>query len=138
MTIFLATSKKFYPQVKQLIERIRKPGLTIYHPYFDFDPDQIEQDEHMKERITLDHFPEIDACDLLFALLPDGYIGTSVTIEITYAYAKGKYIVVSEPPKEFAVRALVNEICDVDDFVGRMQHTWVIPAGERDENSRVE
>jgi len=123
MKIFIATSKKFYPEVKSLIERIRKPGLTIFHPYFDYDLDQAEQNPELKEHLTLQHFPEIDACDLLFAFLPHGYIGSSVTIELTYAYAKGKRILVSELPKEFAVRAMVDEVCSVEDFVRRMQNT---------------
>lgn len=121
MKIFLATSKKFYPEIKSLIERIRKPDLTIFHPYFGFDLEQAEQNTALKERLTLQHFPEIDACDLLFALLPHGYIGASVIIELTYAYAKGKHILVSEPPQEFAVRAMVDEVCSVEDFVRRMQ-----------------
>ena len=121
MKIFIATSKKFYPEIKILIERIRKPELTIFHPYFNFDLDQAEQNPELKKHLTLQHFPEIDACDLLYAFLPHGYIGTSVTIELTYAYAKGKRILVSEPPQEFAVRAMVNEVCSVEDFVKRMQ-----------------
>jgi len=122
MKIFIATSKKFYPEVKILIERIRKPDLTIFHPYFGFDVAQAERHPELKERLTLQHFPEIDACDLLFAFLPHGYIGASVTIELTYAYAKGKRILVSEKPQEFAVRAMVDEVCSVEDFVRYMQN----------------
>ena len=122
MKIFIATSKKFYPEIKILIERLRKPDLTIFHPYFNFDLDQAEQDPELKGRLTLQHFPEIDACDLLFAFLPHGYIGTSVTIELTYAYAKGKRILVSELPQEFAVRAMVHEVCNVEDFVRLIQN----------------
>lgn len=121
MIIFLATSKKFYRELKDVIEQIQRPGLTIYHPYFQFDPAQIDQNADVKKRLTLQHFPEIDACDLFFAYLPHGYIGTSVTIELTYAYARGKYVLASEQPAEFAVQALINEICPVADFIKRMQ-----------------
>jgi len=79
---------------------------------FDADPDY-------KSRVTLQHFPEIDDCDVFYALLPGGYIGCSVTIELAYAYAKGKEIVVSEAPTEFAVRALVSEISNPDQFLTR-------------------
>ncbi len=123
MKIFMATSKKFYPEIKILIEQISRSGLTVFHPYFGFDLDEAEKNPELKERLTLQHFPEIDACDLLFALLPGGYIGISVTIEITYAYARGKHILVSELPNEFAVRAMVNEVCSVEEFLMRMQNT---------------
>ena len=61
----------------------------------------------------------IDDSDIFYALLPDGYIGCSVTIELAYAYARGKEIVVSEAPAEFAVRALVTKINSPDQFIAR-------------------
>ena len=63
----------------------------------------------------------IDDCDVFYALLPDGYIGCSVTIELAYAYAKSKEIVASEAPAEFAVRALVTEISGPDKFIARFE-----------------
>jgi|GEM_PF-704634 len=119
--VFIATSKKFYPEAKTLISRINSPNITVYHPYFDFDPKKVDNDLQMKIHVTLQHFLEIDQSDLLYALLPGGYIGYSVIIEITYAYAKGKLIWVSEPPCEYAVHAMVNEVCSPEDFVARIQ-----------------
>ena len=121
MTIFVATSKRFYGEAEQLVERIKACGLMVHHPYFNLDPAEVDADPDFKSRVTLQHFPEIDDADLFYALLPDGYIGCSVTIELAYAYAKGKEIVVSEAPSEFAVRALISEISSPDQFIARFE-----------------
>ncbi len=49
-----------------------------------------------KAAVTRKHFTEIDASDVLYAFVPMGYAGISV-VEMSYAFAKGKRVVVSEP-----------------------------------------
>ena len=121
MTVFVATSKRFYDEAERLVERIKACNLTVHHPYFHLDPTEVDADPETKSRVTLQHFPEIDESDIFYALLPGGYIGCSVTIELAYAYAKGKEIVVSEAPSEFAVRALVTAISSPDQFIARLE-----------------
>ena len=121
MIIFVATSKRFYDEAERIVERIKACDVMVYHPYFNLDPAAVDADPEYKTRVTLQHFPEIDACDVFYALLPNGYIGCSVTIELAYAYAKGKEIVVSEAPSEFAVRALVTEISGPAPFIARFE-----------------
>lgn len=57
---------------------------------------------------------------VLYALTPGGYAGCSVTIEVTYAYARGKRIITSEAPAEFALRAMVSEVCAAGDLLTRL------------------
>ncbi len=121
MTIFVATSKRFYEEAERIVKLIKACGVIVHHPYFHLDPQAVDADPDYKSRVTLQHFPEIDDCDVFYALLPDGYIGCSVTIELAYAYAKGKEIVVSEAPAEFAVRALVTEVSGPDKFIARFE-----------------
>jgi hypothetical protein len=116
MTIFVATSKRFYEQAQVLVEKLKETGVKVHHPYFHLDPAEVDGDPELKSRITSQHFPEIDDSEIFYALLPGGYIGCSVTIELTYAYARGKKIVVSEAPAEFAVRSMVSEICSPQQF----------------------
>ena len=94
-------------------------GIKGFYPYFDLG--EIENNEEEKKQATLGHFPEIDAADVLYMVTPDGYIGTSVTIEATYAYAKGKKVISSESVSELAVRALVSEVLTPDEFVAYCQ-----------------
>jgi hypothetical protein len=122
MTVFVATSKRFYEEAQDLVEKLKDAGVKVHHPYFHLDPGQVDADPDLKSRITSRHFPEIDASDIFYALLPGGYIGCSVTIELTYAYARNKKIVVSEPPGEFAVRSMVAEICSPKQFAARFRY----------------
>jgi hypothetical protein len=103
------------------VNRLKNTGEEVHHPYFHLDPAKIDGDAGLKSQVTIQHFPEIDESDVFYALLPGGYIGCSVTIELTYAYAKGKKIVVSEAPQEFAVRSMVSEICSPQQFAARFQ-----------------
>jgi len=119
MTVFVATSKRFYAAAMQIVKGLKDRGVRVYHPYFHLDPGAVDADPEFKSRVTRQHFSEIDDCELLYAVLPGGYIGCSVTIELTYAYAKGKKVLVSEEPAEFAVMAMVAEICSPQTFLSR-------------------
>ena len=121
MIIFVATSKRFYKEAEGLVDRFKDCGAGVHHPYFHLDPGAVDADPELKRKVTLQHFPEIDESEIVYALLPGGYIGCSVTIELAYAYAKGKKIVASEPPGEFAVRALVSEVCSPEHFLARLE-----------------
>jgi len=119
MTVFVATSKRFYAEAMEIVERLKNAGVKVHHPYFHLNPEEVDADPERKARVTVAHFPEIDESEIIYALLPKGYIGCSVTIELTYGYARGKKIVVSEAPVEFAVRPMVSEICTPEEFLER-------------------
>ncbi|CAB1064357.1 hypothetical protein D1BOALGB6SA_9149 [Olavius sp. associated proteobacterium Delta 1] len=116
MTVFVATSKRFYGEAIKLVDRLRDFGVKVHHPYFHLDPAEIDADPKLKSQVTIQHFPDIDESEIFYALLPDGYIGCSVTIELTYAFAKGKRIIASEAPAEFAVRPMISAICSPEEF----------------------
>ncbi|UCD82523.1 MAG: hypothetical protein JSW26_14185 [Desulfobacterales bacterium] len=103
----------------KLVDRLKDAGVRVYHPYFHLNPAEVDADPGLKSKVTIQHFPEIDESEVFYALLPDGYIGCSVTIELTYAYAKRKKIVASEAPAEFAVRPMISEICSPEEFPAR-------------------
>ena len=132
MKVFVATSKRFYAEAAVLCDDIRAAGHMVYHPFFDRDQDSIEADPALKQAVTRDHFAEIDACDVLYALAPGGYVGTSVVIEMAYAFARGNRVVTSEPVGEYAARALVSEVAAPADFLGALRvacRRELFPAG---------
>jgi hypothetical protein len=116
-SVFVASSRKYYDQVKEIKKRLDELGVKGYYPYFEYVDDQIEVDVETKKQLTLRHFPEIDEIDVLYAVTPNGYVGCSVTIEATYAYAKGKEVVTSEPAAELAVRAFVSSVMTPEEFI---------------------
>ena len=128
MTVFVATSKRFYETAEDIVRLLKDCGVTVHHPYFHLDPKAVDTDPEIKSQVTLQHFPEIDDSDVLYALLPGGYIGCSVTIELTYAYAKGKKIIASEKPHEFAVLPMISEICSPERFIARYNKVRPNPA----------
>jgi len=121
LIVFVATSKRFYEEALQFVKRLKDCGVTVHHPYFHLDSNAVDADPELKSQVTLQHFPEIDESEVVYALLPGGYIGCSVTIELAYSYAKGKRIVVSDPPSEFAVQALISEVCSPEQFLASLE-----------------
>jgi hypothetical protein len=119
MTVFVATSKRFYRQAEAIVKQLKDHDVSVYHPYFDLNSEAVDADPGVKSGVTLQHFLEIDESDVFYALLPDGYIGCSATIELSYAYAKGKRIVASSSPTEYAVRAMIAELSAPDAFIAR-------------------
>lgn len=117
MKVFVASSKRFYDKVKALKVKLDAKGIKGYYPYFDLDQAEIENNLDKKRNVTMQHFPEIDDVDVMYVVCPHGYIGYSVTIEMAYAYAKGKKIITAESLQEFAAQALVSEIMDEERFI---------------------
>ncbi len=116
-TIFIACSRRFYPQVKAIKEKLDHLGVKGFYPYFDFHSEDSETNEELKKKLTMGHFPELDQIDTLYVYAENGYVGYSSTIEIAYSYAKGKEIISSEPITELAVRALVSKVMTPDEFI---------------------
>ena len=115
--VFVASSRKFYGEVKKLKKKLDAKEIIGFYPYFEFDDEEVERDDKLKQKLTLKHFPEIDRADVLYIFAKNGYAGISVAIETAYAFAKSKEIISSEPLAEFALRALVSKIMNPDEFV---------------------
>lgn len=113
-SVFVSSSRKYYDNAKALKHKLDDLGVKGYYPDFDFGNNSAEQNEELKKRLTLKHFPEIDQIDVLYINAKDGYVGISVSIEAAYAYAKGKEIISSEPVGELAVRALISKVMPND------------------------
>ncbi len=62
------------------------------------------------KRLTLEHFATVDETPILYVLCPEGYVGRSVTLEIDYAYAKGKHIFFSELTNDQVLDALSSGV----------------------------
>lgn len=116
-TVFVASSRKYYDQVKEIKDQLDRLGVKGFYPYFEYHDGSAEDDEEKKKELTLRHFPELDQVDVIYVVAPDGYTGCSVTIESAYAYARGKEVITSEPAAELAVRAMVSQVMSPDEFI---------------------
>jgi len=65
---------------------------------------------------------KIDKADIVYIVNPDGYIGRSVSVDIGYAFAKGKDIYamyrIDDPP----VMNLVKGVLSIQELVNLLKH----------------
>ena len=48
MTVFVATSKRFYAEAEKLVQRLKDAGVKVHHPYFHLDPQEVDADPALK------------------------------------------------------------------------------------------
>lgn len=53
---------------------------------------------------TFAHFNRINKADVVFIINPDGYIGSSTTLELGYAVALGKLVIAMQPDESEPAR----------------------------------
>jgi nucleoside 2-deoxyribosyltransferase len=96
-------------------------GITVYTPRFDFNEEVVEVSKDDKVHLTHEFLQKIDRSDAIYVIDQDGYTGRSVCIEIGYASALGKAVLLSEPPAENAVQALATAVVPVHKVTKRIR-----------------
>lgn len=114
--ITICSSSKFYPAAKRLARELEEQGLHIYTPRFDFDEETVEVGKEDKMALTREFLEKIRRSDAIYVIDESGYTGRSVCIEVGYASALGKKVILSEPPVEGAVQALADAVAPIDGF----------------------
>lgn len=65
---------------------------------------------------------KINKADVIYIVNPDGYIGRSVSVDIGYAYAKGKEIYAMHRIDDPPVMNLVKDVLSFQDSIGLLKH----------------
>lgn len=104
--LYIASSRKFYRQVEELVQELKKKNIVGLTPM------KVENanDFASEKKALLTAFEMIENADAMYVVAPDGYVGKAVAMEMAFAYAKGKQIISSEEIVELSARALVSEI----------------------------
>lgn len=100
------------------VARLRNLGMTPLFPNLDQgleNKDYAESAEE-KKRLALEHYAAIDEADAVYLLTPDGYMGTSLKLELGYAIAKNKPIYFSEPTKDLGLDCYVEKFIPLSDL----------------------
>ncbi|MEK7499671.1 MAG: nucleoside 2-deoxyribosyltransferase [Patescibacteria group bacterium] len=105
MKILIGSSMRFRDVVKATIKCMNELGLQPLCP----NVDQISENRDVadspetKKRLALEYYEAIEKCDAVYFIVPEGYIGTSLKIELGYALALKKPVYFSEPTKDIAI-----------------------------------
>jgi hypothetical protein len=114
--VTICSSSKFYETAKRLAKALDEEGLQVFTPRFEFSEEFVTVTAEEKAELTLDFLGKISRSDAIFVIDEGGYTGRSVCIEVGYASALGKKVIVSEPPIEGAISALADAVIPVDDL----------------------
>ena len=100
------------------MKKFESIGITPLFPNLDYstenkdDANTIEE----KKRLALEHYVAINEADKVYLITPDGYMGTSLKLELGYAVAKNKPIYFSEPTKDIGLDCYVEEFISIDNL----------------------
>ena len=114
--VTICSSSRFYSTVQRLAADLKPLGITVHTPNLDYDERFTRVGTVDKKRLTLDFLEKVRDANLVYVVDEGGYTGTSVSIEVGFAAALGKIIVLSEEPAEAAIAALAHRIIPVDRF----------------------
>jgi hypothetical protein len=119
-TLTICCSSKFYDTAQALAKEMTDAGLNVFTPRFDFNEEVVAVTMADKISLTREFLRKIEESDAIYVIDQDGYSGRSVCIEIGYASALGKTVVLSESPAENAVRALTSAVVAVGEIAKRI------------------
>lgn len=120
-TLTICSSSKFYETVQALAKEMANADLNVFTPRFDFNEEVVKVAMADKISLTREFLCKIDRSDAIYVIDQEGYTGRSVCIEIGYASALGKTVILSEVPSENAVRALTIEVVAVGEITKRIR-----------------
>ncbi|PIP52975.1 hypothetical protein COX08_03515 [Candidatus Beckwithbacteria bacterium CG23_combo_of_CG06-09_8_20_14_all_34_8] len=108
-SVVVCASKKYKDEVAQFCNKLQKLGVLLFEPSIS---KPIFEDEKFTNNyitnvifkgLTLEHFDWIRKADVCYIFNKDGYVGTSVSLEMGYATALGKPL--------FALEAKTGDPC---------------------------
>jgi len=115
-SVTICSSSKFYATAKRVAGALDEKGLAVFTPRFEYDEEVVTVSPDEKMKLTHEFLEKISRSDAIYVIDEGGYTGQSVCIEIGYASALGKTVILSEPPAEGAVMALTDAVVSAEEF----------------------
>lgn len=111
MKLVIGSSMKYRDLARKVLLECQEIGVNAVFPNLDYSHEKADKAQTIeeKQKLALEHYREIDTADAVYLLTPQGYMGTSCTLELGYAIAKGKDIYFSEPTNDSALDCYVKE-----------------------------
>lgn len=113
MKIAMSCSMKFKDKINRVKIKLEKLGHEVLFPNLDYSEDNSKK---TKLELAKDHYKAIEEADVIYFLLPNGYIGTSCKLELGYAIALKKDIFFSENTKDNALDCYPKAIISIKEL----------------------
>jgi hypothetical protein len=113
--VTICSSSKYYDLALRVAQDFTDAGLQVHTPRFDFNETQVDVLRSEKHDLTVEFLEKIRKSSCLYVIASQGYTGRSVCIEVGFATGLGLPVVISEPPQEPAIEALVDAVVSTDD-----------------------
>jgi hypothetical protein len=135
--------RKHYSQVTAVVLVLARQGIQVLSPkvsrivnpgeaFAILETDLLGIKEPVIRHIEGKVLEHIRNCDLLYVCNPEGYLGPSTIMEIGFALALGKRILVLEEPEESIVLEFVHEVIAPDDVCVHFGRLHPMGDGESD------
>lgn len=108
--------QRFLPEILIKVKECKEQNINVLSPQateangeyngFIF----LRNDKGTPKDIEINHLTAIRNSDFLYVVNPNGYIGSSVTLEIGFAIAHAIPIFCLESPKEYILSQFINEV----------------------------
>jgi hypothetical protein len=96
--LYVCGSFKFIREMEGLERKLKEEGIPF------------QMSKEMDGRGILGCLEKVDHADIVYVVNPLGYIGRSVSVDIGYAFAKGKSIYVMHPLDDPALMSLISAV----------------------------
>lgn len=105
---------KYRDLVREAMNCLNEIGITPLFPNITLQKENLTIEE--KKCLALEHYEAIDESDVVYFIVPDGYMGTSCKIELGYSVAKNKTIYFSEPTNDIGLDCYVKDFISLKDL----------------------
>jgi len=97
MRLYVCGSFRLRHEIEELEQKLKKENIQC-------------QSSKMDTRGILGCLKKIDDADVVYVVDPEGYVGKSVSVDIGYAYGKGKIIYVMHPVDDPPIMDMTNGV----------------------------
>ena len=117
--IVIGSSMKFRSLVKKTMKELEELGYTPLFPNLDYSSEDrdVALTIEEKNKLAWDHYKAIEEADVVYFILPKGYMGTSCKIELGYALALRKPVYFSEPTNDKGLDGYPKRIISLNDLI---------------------
>lgn len=118
MKIAIGCSMKYRDLVRETMKNFDAIGITPLFPNLDYSTENKDDANTIdeKKRLAMEHYVAINEADKVYFINPEGYMGTSIKLELGYAVAKNKPIYFSEPTNDIGLDCYVQEFISADNL----------------------